>query len=288
MKVNEIITDNFIKGLQEGHIMWDRPNEVIIPKNFSKGNHYTGINHLYLPLQMAMRAKKGEAYKYPLFASMKQINDAGGHVAKGSKAFMCIFFTLFDDKKSKPNTKGELRKIPCLKYYNLFNIEQTDIPVEKYIKLAEVNEVPDIDAVVAKLEAKILHDGAGKNYYSPLMDEVHMTEKGLFKGTEAYYATLLHELTHWTGHSSRLKRIETTDFNSTEYSKEELTAEIGSSFLMHHFGLLNERVRENAQAYINNWITALRNNPNWIVSASAKAEKAYELILGLKAVTAEE
>lgn len=282
MKVNEIITDNFIKGLEQGNIIWDKPNQVIIPKNFAKKNVYTGINHIYLPLQMSMRAEK---FKYPLFASMKQINELGGHVKHGSKAFMCIFFTMFEDKKNPKDSKGKDRKIPVLRYYNIFNIEQTDLPLEKFIDLVDVKDVPSIEETIERLQAKVFHDNTGENFYLPTKDEIHLTDKSLFKSTEHYYSTLLHELCHWTGHDSRLKRIspeETRAFGSSDYSKEELVAEIGSSFLMNFYGLMNDRIRENSQAYINNWIKVLKSNPNWIVSASARAQKAYDLILGIK------
>jgi len=99
--------------------------------------------------------------------------------------------------------------------------------------------------------------------------------------TAEYYSTVFHELTHSTGHPTRLNRLTRSSFFGTEdYSKEELVAEIGASALVNHAGLETSRSLRNSVAYIQNWLSVLKNDKRFIVSASGKAEKAVNLILG--------
>ena len=101
-----------------------------------------------------------------------------------------------------------------------------------------------------------------------------------FSATAEYYSTAFHELTHSTGHVSRLNRLERTAFFGTEaYSKEELVAEIGASALVNHAGLETSYSLRNNVAYNQNWLSVLKNDKRFIVSATSKAEKAVELIL---------
>ena len=108
-----------------------------------------------------------------------------------------------------------------------------------------------------------------------------MEQKKTCMSTAEYYSTAFHELVHSTGHTSRLNRLTHPSFFGTEdYSKEELVAEIGASALVSHVGLENERSFRNNAAYIQNWLTVLKGDKRFIVSASGKAEKAVNLILG--------
>ena len=102
-----------------------------------------------------------------------------------------------------------------------------------------------------------------------------------FAETAEYYSTAFHELTHSTGHHSRLNRLEKFTFFGTEaYSKEELVAEIGAAALVNAAGLETASSFRNSTAYIQNWLSVLKNDKRFIVSAAGKAEKAVNLILG--------
>ena len=110
-----------------------------------------------------------------------------------------------------------------------------------------------------------------------------MPKANLFQSDEEYYSTLFHELTHSTGHASRLNRYEISKmspFESQDYSKEELVAEMGSAFLCGHCGI-EPSVIENQAAYIQNWLKKLQSNKKWLVYAAAKAQKAADFILGV-------
>ncbi len=103
-----------------------------------------------------------------------------------------------------------------------------------------------------------------------------------FAEQSEYYSTLFHELTHSTGHHSRLDRLcQTAHFGSEEYSKEELVAEIGAAALNNHCGLNTERSDRNSTAYLMGWLSKLRDDKKLLVSAAGRAEKAVNLILGI-------
>jgi len=105
-----------------------------------------------------------------------------------------------------------------------------------------------------------------------------------FNTSEEYYSTAFHELVHSTGHQSRLNRkeiVETNNFGSHDYSKEELVAELGAAFLCAECEIV-DRVIGNSTAYVSGWMEKLEKNPKWIVMASSKAEKAFRYITGVK------
>ena len=124
---------------------------------------------------------------------------------------------------------------------------------------------------------------SNKAFYSPSYDRVVVPMKEQYENINEYYSTTFHELTHSTGHKSRLDRLETgaiASFGSETYSKEELVAEIGSASLMNMLGIETPQTFKNSTAYIQNWLQVLKNDNRFIVSASSKAEKAVNYILG--------
>ena len=127
---------------------------------------------------------------------------------------------------------------------------------------------------------KLSHVEGDKAFYRPSTDEVVLPIRKQFVSTAEYYSTVFHELTHSTGHPSRLNRLSKPTFFGTEdYSKEELVAEIGASALVNHVGLETTSSLRNNSAYIQNWLSVLKNDKRFIVSAAGKAEKAVNLIL---------
>jgi len=128
---------------------------------------------------------------------------------------------------------------------------------------------------------KLHHDNGGSAFYRPSTDSITLPHMAQFSATAEYYSTLFHEMTHSTGHKSRLDRLEKTAFFGTEaYSKEELIAEIGAAALVNHAGLETPESFRNNAAYVQNWLQVLKNDKRFIVSAAGKAEKAVNLILG--------
>ena len=128
-----------------------------------------------------------------------------------------------------------------------------------------------------------IEHGEPRAYYRPSNDVVNMPRPETFDSDESYYSILFHELTHWTGHGSRLKRegVEhLAAFGGDRYSREELVAEMGSAFLSNVAGIDTDATIENAAAYIQGWLSALRGDKRFIVQAAGKAQKAVDWMIG--------
>jgi antirestriction protein ArdC len=127
----------------------------------------------------------------------------------------------------------------------------------------------------------ISHDGRGSAYYRPATDSIHMPEREAFDSEEHFYATLFHEMTHSTGHESRLARpgvVNAIRHGSHEYSQEELVAEMGSAFLLAKAGIDSDSLTDNSAAYLASWLKALKADPKLVVLAAAQAQKAVDHI----------
>ena len=201
--------------------------------------------------------------------------------------------TLSDTKKKREvivtneeTGEKEVRKIPVLKYYNVFHISQVEGAKTLEVPFREVEPIEEADKIITMyvnrehLDFKELP--SNKAFYSPSCDRVVVPMKEQYENINEYYSTTFHELTHSTGHKSRLDRLETgaiASFGSETYSKEELVAEIGSASLMNMLGIETPQTFKNSTAYIQNWLQALKNDNKFIVSASSKAEKAVKYIL---------
>lgn len=123
-----------------------------------------------------------------------------------------------------------------------------------------------------------------EHIYSPSLDYVQLPATHTFNSSEEYYSTCFHELTHATGHASRLGRksiLELSYFGSHEYSKEELVAEMGAAFLCGYSGI-EQRTIENSAAYIEGWLKVLKGDKTLLVHAGAFAQKAVDYILNQK------
>jgi antirestriction protein ArdC len=186
-----------------------------------------------------------------------------------------------------------------LKYYNVFNYEQTE-----GIKLKEV-VLPNESAEPIELCENVVSDytkrcklkqlvigASDRAYYSPSKDLVNMPMLEQFKSTEEYYSVMFHELAHSTGHESRLKRKEVVQggvFGSTDYGLEELVAELTASFVSAEVGISNESTERNSQAYLKGWYEAIAGDRKMFITASARASKSADLILNrLEVVTQED
>lgn len=281
--VFQIVTDRIIGMLEQGDIPWDRPwygaGKYAIKR--ATGKPYSLLNQFLL-------GNPGE------YLSFKQCKEQGGTIKKGAKAKIVVFWKILDcpkkDSKGKPvlDSKGEVRiqQVPILKYMNVFHIDDCEGLEPKHYeeKLRDFNPIQKADEViddyVKRSGITLEHIKQGRAYYSPDEDKVVPPIREQFKGEAEYYSTAFHELTHSTGHSSRLNRIVAGSFSFGDetYSKEELVAEIGSASILNILGIETDGSIRNNAAYIQNWIRALRNDKKLIVNASSKASKAVELI----------
>jgi antirestriction protein ArdC len=182
----------------------------------------------------------------------------------------------------------EVQVIPMLKYYNVFNIadvEGVEINIPE-IELKEHQKIQKCESVIKKMKnpPKLVCENANSAFYAPLSDKLNMPAMGQFKSAEGYYSTLFHELTHSTGHPARLNRKgfkKPNPFGSADYSKEELIAEMGASFLCAHTGIDQEEQTQNSAAYLHGWLSALKGDKKLIFKAASEAQKAVDHILGV-------
>ena len=223
------------------------------------------------------------------YATFKQWQDLGGHIRKGEKSEIVVFWKIFEQEETNKDTgEKEIVKIPLLRYYNVFHISQVDgvEPLAPEQLNDEVEPIEAGDRIIAdyinREHLKFVECKSNQAYYSPSSDTVVVPLKEQYNLINEYYSTTFHELTHSTGHKNRLNRLQTgaiAAFGSENYSKEECVAEIGSATLMSIAGIETPKTFRNSTAYIQNWLQVLRNDNKFIVSASSKAEKAVKYIL---------
>lgn len=294
------ITDKVIAALKAGVQPWLRPWSVKSGGNSfvnvalpirSNSQHYQGINVLLLWWE-AM----DKGYTNPMWMTYKQAAALKAVVRKGEKGTLVVYAAKF--KKEIENTKGEkeTKFIPFLKSYYVFNIEQIDGLPKHYYGVdsnaqpavadspAEIQKkrLEHIEAYFANCKVDIRH-GGNSAFYSPKTDHIQIPEFATFRTVEAYYATLGHELIHWTGAVKRLNRDVGKRFGDKAYAAEELVAELGAAFLCAVLGLVPE-IREDHAPYIKHWIDVLGSDKRFIFTAASAAQKAVGYLQKLNGI----
>lgn len=282
--VYQMVTDRIIGMLEQGNIPWERPwtgaGRYAIKR--ASGKPYSIINQMLL----------GNPGEYLSFNECKKL---GGTIKKGSKAKIVVFWKMLnkpmEGKDGKPMLASDgtikIRSIPYLKYMNVFHIDDCEGIKPKHYEetLRDFNPIDKAEEVIAGYVQRsgitLEHAKQGRAYYSPDIDKVVLPIKEQFTSEAGYYGAAFHELTHSTGHKSRLDRIVAGafTFGDSSYSKEELVAEIGSASILNILGIETDSSIRNNAAYIQSWIKALRNDKKLIVSAASKAAKAVNLIM---------
>ncbi|MBD2769416.1 DUF1738 domain-containing protein [Hymenobacter sp. BT664] len=274
--VYQIVTDRIVAALEGGIIPWRKPWNAVygLPRNYATGAAYSGINAFLLHFSGAL----------PFFLTFKQALALGGNVRKGAKGHPVVYYNVSVRENEQT---GKEEKLPFLKYYTVFSVE--DIENIDFV-LPEVERhahtpIAAAEAIVSGWDGRpVIEHLHQRAYYSPSLDMVNMPERATFTTAEGYYATLFHELTHSTGHASRLNRPDLTageGKQSASYAREELTAEMGASFLCAAAGLDTDQTEENAVAYIQTWLERLKNDKRLVLQAASKAQRAAKFILGV-------
>ena len=273
--VYSIVTEKIVAQLEQGTIPWRKPWRAEVPCNMVSGKPYRGINVFLLAYQ-------GYGSRYWL--TFNQCAKLGGHVKKGEKSTLIVFWKRNQYTQHNEETdQDETRSSMMLRYYNVFNVMQTDL-AEK-LGLGNSERVADIAAaetIVSDMPRRPAIERGDRAAYSPTADVVYMPDRGLFSSMPEYYSTLFHELVHSTGHLSRLSRFEPGEplarFGSESYSKEELIAEFGAAMLAGIAGI-EQATLENSAAYLKHWIQRLKDDSKLLVSAASQAQKACDYIL---------
>jgi antirestriction protein ArdC len=283
------VTNKIIADLENGNLTWVKPwktsngfGDCLSLPLRCDGQPYQGINVLSL---WGAAAEKG--YTRPIWMTFKKAQELGGCVKKGEKGTLVVYANKI--VKSETDDQGEetISAIPFLKGYTAFNVEQIGGLPEKYYKTPSHSEntkarIEFVEKFIAETKAVIQH-GGNKALYNPSQDMIQMPLSQAFPDSESYYATLAHEIMHWTNHPSRLDRqFGEKRFGNSAYAMEELVAEIGSAFLCAALGITLE-TREDHAAYVQHWLSILKKDNRAIFTAASHAQRAVNYLHGLSA-----
>ncbi len=279
----QAVTDTILKKLEEGVVPWRCPwdKKVGRPRNFASQRDYQGINVMLLGVKR---------FASPYWLTMRQANDLGGQVRKGEHGTLIVKYG-----RHERRTKGkeeETKAVYYLRGYTVFNalqIEGVEFPgAEEQQPAANELRIESAERIIAQMPNKpTLKEGKTvRACYRVSTDTIEMPARSRFESPESYHLVLFHEIIHATGHESRLNRkslMGATGAVMTEYSKEELVAEMGSAFLGMEAGIVQDE-HEQSAAYIQCWLDTLRepNRKRWIVEAASLAAKAANHVLAIE------
>lgn len=306
---------NLLAAIDQGTCPWHNPCLTLPIANASSGYSYRGVNRFHLAL-----ATMAHGYRSPYWLSLKQANDFGGRVKRGSRSTIVVFRKLLDRNReavesgsgaandashddhrpgtaAAENASERRRSFSMLFYHRVFNYDQTEE--------ADIgrNPYPSVQRVVAADEAQaaahaILAGFTGRpeihhtqsivesqgGSYSEKMDRIYLRPPQDYPSAGEYWSVAFHELIHACGAAKRLdfdRGGPAPKFGSREYALEELTCEIGSNLLLVRAGLENEKLRSNAAAYLRSWKAKIEADPKLLIWAADRAGRAVNLILGL-------
>jgi len=274
--IYQTITDRIIESLENGVAPWVKPwASCGAPRNAVTGREYSGINMILLAMS---------PFANPLWLTYNQARAVNATVRKGEHGTQVVFFKPFKitDKNDAESTapQGDNEKtIPLLRTYTVFNAQQIDNLPEKYTQAIK----PQLDSFADNEQAEVLLAKATIEYgkpracFIPSLDRIHLPNKVEFRSIADFYATALHELVHFSGHTSRLARDFKGRFGDSSYAFEELIAELGAAFLCAHCSI-NGQLQH--ASYIGNWLKVLKNDKRAIFTASAAARKAAVFLVG--------
>lgn len=279
----DAITAQIIAAIEEGVgrcvMPWHSHSvPVAMPLNASTNMPYHGVNVVALWASAATRL-----FPSGYWASYEQWRKLGAQVRKGERGSPIIFYKKLDGD-AEPEA-GDVAEVPriVLRHSHVFNayqVEGWDVPAPPSRSDVETNA--QIAAFIAATRAEVRH-GGDRAYYHREADYIALPAPEQFRGTptssptEAYYAVLSHELTHWTGAPHRLDRAKGTKYADREYAFEELVAELGAAFLCSAFGLVNAPRPDHA-AYIKHWLDILGRDNRAIFAAASLAQQAVEYL----------
>lgn len=294
MDIYETVTARIVAALEtarDWHKPWtsafsgEQGGTLLRPINCRTGKGYRGIN---VPLLWGARRSSPHWGTYRAWAEL------GAQVRKGERATHIVFWKQIA-RRAEAGSEDDPGKYLLARGYAVFNAEQVEgwnapaapasAPIAPAAPAAAFEPHAAADAFVAATRADIRH-GGDRAFYSPAFDRIQLPDRAAFRGSEsssareAYYSTLFHELTHWTGAEKRCNRDFRGRFGDESYAAEELVAELGAAFLAADLMLLFEPRADHA-AYIANWLRILKGDKRAIFTAASKAEQACRFLAGL-------
>lgn len=288
VKVYEEITAQVLEQLAAGVVPWHRPWAVQgggLPVSMSSRRPYRGVNVFLLACSAG-----AHGWTSSWWGTYRQIQELGGQVRKGEKSTLVVFWKRLRVEPSEAERAAgvKVKVVPMLRIFRVFNACQADGLPERFFPAAAegsaFDPVAECEAIAAGyVDGPELRFEGDRACYVPQRDVVYVPERSAFESADGFYSTLFHELTHSSGHASRLARstlLEAHRFGDASYSKEELVAEMGAAMLSGVAGIEQLTVPQNA-AYLSGWMKALRGDSKLLVQAAAQAQKAADRILGV-------
>lgn len=304
-KIAPVLTEVMIKKIENLSTQWNKPWLTCVrpgnmPRNL-RGTAYSGANILTLAFLCEQMN-----YTTPVFMTFNQAKEEELTVVKGSKSFPVYYFLkyVFDPQtresipyeayvKLSDGEKERYKVLPSMRYYNVFNVDQTDFAEkypERYAALTRLGEPQDLSdgfrheqldrmLVANEWYCPITLQFSDRAYYQPAFDRIVCPEKRQFPNGVQFYGTLMHEMAHSTGHESRLKRDVMNSFGSRKYAREELVAELTAALSGIMLGVTATLQDENA-AYLKSWLKNMKEEPKFLMEILKDVTRATGMLTG--------
>jgi antirestriction protein ArdC len=272
------VTDRIVAALEHGVAPWAPSHTtapLAFPRNGVTGRPYSGVNVVLLWLA-------GQCYASAEWFTFHQARALGACVRKGERGTLVTFWREIVRRNAET---GEEERIPLLRHFTVFNRAQIDglpDPARSETPRTAWERVEAAEALVRRADARVTEDAA-RPFYLPATDAVHMPPRDAYPEREGFYADLLHELAHWTGHPSRLARALCGAFGSADYAREELVAELASAFVCAALGITGKLTHAE---YLGAWLAILRADKRAIFAAASAARRAADYLSGAPATFA--
>ena len=279
-QIRQDVTNRIVAALESGEVPfwrrgWTKSQHSGPPTNAVSKKPYQGINRVLLSLM-------GHDSKW--WATYKQWQSVGGQVRRNEKSVMGIIYKPIKKESIAEDGEVETSSFALLKTFNLFHIGQIEGDLDQFrdAPAAEAEstfvDYSPAEAVFAATGAEVRFGGS-RAYYSPSEDFIQLPEKNAFDPNQ-YYPVLAHEISHWTGHETRLNRLQKfARFGSDAYAVEELVAELGSAYLCNELGVPQAEDLSNVTAYLSNWLKVLKRDHSAIFSVASAASKAADFVI---------
>ena len=280
-QIREDVTNRVVAALKSGAVpfwrqTWAKSKNSGTPTSAVSGKPYRGINRILLSLL-------GHESKW--FATYAGWRNVGGQVRRGEKGVTAILYKPVTKKKVNDEGEEEQNSFAFMKTFSLFHISQVDGNLSRFRDAVKPNNEPTFvdygpaEEVFAATGADVRF-GGGRAFYSPSHDFIQLPPKSAFNQAHQFYSVLAHETVHWSGHESRLNRLNKfARFGSESYAVEELVAELGSAYLVNEIGLPQSHDLSNVTAYLDHWLKVLQRDHTAIFTAASAASAAADHIL---------
>ena len=275
------VSARIVAELERGAAPWVKPWSATpganSPCNAVSNRPYSGCNVVLLWMAQAA------GYRTPRFLTFKQALELGGNVRKGARGTKVFFVKQLQVRDHGGDDSSSTRLVPMMREYTVFNVDQCENLPDSIItgnpmRVRNPGTRDELADAFLRSTGADIREGNGEAYFVPSRDFISMLAFAGFAGADHFYNVAFHELSHWTGHKSRLDRDLKNRFGSRNYAAEELIAELGAAFLCAEFGFDGD-VRN--AGYIASCVELLKADKRAFFTACSQASKAADYLRGL-------